>query len=489
MQSFNTTIGLSANASSAGQPVDFDGGLVSGCLVTNESGVSIQYTLDGAAWITVPSGSTAAAAVASNPSAFRLRKTTADSYPVPVGLRWTVYEALPSAALNSGIVGGVQVADLKYGARAQGVTNYAALRPFFQAMADARYSPQLISYAGDSTVFGLYADGTSTATDAATAPNSAPSQLAQILNSALGTTATFSINGADSRNAFVGGANSNSVGIGGLSRGITTGQSVTLSLPACGSIDIIYYENNGSGGGPVTGGFSYDFGAGAVTGSVAYASTIDSYKKVTISGTGSAGDLVVTGASANSAYICQVNCYTTGGVIVGRNGRSGFTSADLLGTGQGNTTNAAGQARLLKAFGMGSPSLVILQVGHNDCTLQATAGQMTTPAVYAANLSAIAAQIAPIPLLLVSQPDPSNSDAALTHKYRDYWAKARGLAVAGSNIAHLSIADFWGDFAAAKAAGYCSDGSGVHPLRKGYGSIAKILATTLSGADLYKTQL
>lgn len=87
-QSFNTTIGLSANASSAGQPVDFDAPYVSSVAIANNSGASIQYSLDaGATWATVATGVTARPTVTA-PAAFRLRKTAADSYPVQVGLSW-----------------------------------------------------------------------------------------------------------------------------------------------------------------------------------------------------------------------------------------------------------------------------------------------------------------------------------------------------------------------------------------------------------------
>lgn len=374
--------------------------------------------------------------------------------------------------------------------RVAGVTNYQALAPFFQAMGDVINSPVLIQYIGDSTVFGLFSDGTSTATDAAQAPNAAATVIPKLVNTQLGTAATFSINGTDSRATVSGGSVSASVGMGGARSISSTGPAtITFALPASGSIDIIYYESNGTAGTPTTGGFLYDFGTGAVTGSVVSAGTFDTYKKVTINGTGSAGNLVLTGTSANAAFICQVNTYTTGGVVVGRNGHSGWTLTDILGAGTNNGTNAVGQARLLKGISLGSPALVMLQIGHNDCSLQATAGQLTTPSVYAANIAAVAASLGSTPLLLVSEPDPNLSDSALTFKYRDYWATARGLAVPGSNIAHIAIADFWGSFATAKASGYCNDGSGVHPLRKGYGSIARLLQGVLSGPDVYRSQL
>lgn len=99
-QSFNTTIGLSANSSSAGQPVDFDAAVVSNVAITNTSGADVQYTLDGATWVTVANGATALPNVL-RPSSFRLRKSTGDSYPVAVAVSWRAGSAL--SALTSAV--------------------------------------------------------------------------------------------------------------------------------------------------------------------------------------------------------------------------------------------------------------------------------------------------------------------------------------------------------------------------------------------------
>lgn len=120
-QSINTTIGLAANATSTGQHVEWEGPFVSGVALTNNSGISIQYTLDGATWTTVASGATANPTV-SAPAAFRLRKTTADSYPVPVGLSWTATDNFidpANVAFTGGVIGGrsigqAQVSPLKF---------------------------------------------------------------------------------------------------------------------------------------------------------------------------------------------------------------------------------------------------------------------------------------------------------------------------------------------------------------------------------------
>jgi lysophospholipase L1-like esterase len=372
--------------------------------------------------------------------------------------------------------------------RQTGVTNFAALMPFFQKMADVQNSSVLIQCAGDSITYGLYSDGSSTPSDTNQAPYAMPAQLSKFMNSRIGMTATFSINADDDRNTFVGASQVQSVGLGGFCRQITNTQTITINLPACTTIEVIYYESNGTSGTPTSGSCSYNWGGGTVTGNITYAATFDTYKKATIAVTGTAQTLVLTGTTANPVYVAQVNCYTTGGVVVGRNGRGGWTTSDFLGTGGNFSTDVAGQARVLKGFGQGSTALNIVMLGFNDCALQATAGQLTTTTLYKSNLLQIANRDTTIPLLLVSEPDGPNSDASLTEKYRDYWAAARSLATIGSNIAHMSIGDFWGNYTTANANGY-NAGSSVHPSRKGYGSIANMLATVLSRADIYRTQL
>lgn len=89
MQSFETTIGVTANQTSAGQPVDFDGSVVSSVAITNNSGVSIQYSLGGGSWTTIANGAVDRPSVTS-PREFRIRKAVSDSYPVQVGMSWKV---------------------------------------------------------------------------------------------------------------------------------------------------------------------------------------------------------------------------------------------------------------------------------------------------------------------------------------------------------------------------------------------------------------
>lgn len=377
-----------------------------------------------------------------------------------------------------------------------GVTNLAALRPWFDAYADAQNTPVLIQGGTDSITFGLWSDGVGTATDAAAAPNSWPYQLARMLNARLGVPNTFSINGTDGRNTYSGSTATAGFGLAAKARNHVTGQTTTISLPACTAFDIIYYESNGStvdgNVTPTTGSATYNVdGAGAVA--ITYAGTVNTYKKVSVTGlANTAHSVVIAGTTANAFSLVQVNAHSGAGVIVGRSGTVGFTISEVLGESASNLQSAAAQARLLLAFSQGQPNLVVLLTGQNECTLQndATRGPQT-PTLWALRLQAVAGLLNSfgIPLLLVSEPDPNNSDAGLTFKYRDYWAAARSLAVSGSNIAHLSIADYWGNFSASKASGYQSDASGVHPLRRGYGSLATLMADVLARNPIYRGAL
>lgn len=87
MASYSTTIGLQANAGSPGQPVDFDEPYVTSCTITNNSGITIQYSTDGTNFTDILNTASASPTV-SAPALFRLRKSTSDSYPVAVQMDW-----------------------------------------------------------------------------------------------------------------------------------------------------------------------------------------------------------------------------------------------------------------------------------------------------------------------------------------------------------------------------------------------------------------
>jgi hypothetical protein len=92
-QSFDTFVGVTSNGSSPGQSVDFDGANATSVVLTNNSGISVQYATDITTFNTVTNGNSANIGTLSNPANFRIRKVASDSYPVQVQLAWTVPDA------------------------------------------------------------------------------------------------------------------------------------------------------------------------------------------------------------------------------------------------------------------------------------------------------------------------------------------------------------------------------------------------------------
>lgn len=92
-------IGVSANATSDGQVVDFDFDNVSSCSITNNSSTSIQFST-GSAWASVTSGSTVSVG-RFNGADFRIRHIESDSYPRSVSLEFEGSNGLTSANVQA----------------------------------------------------------------------------------------------------------------------------------------------------------------------------------------------------------------------------------------------------------------------------------------------------------------------------------------------------------------------------------------------------
>lgn len=103
-QNISTTMGVVADANSSGQAVDFDGLYVTNFVITNNSGVSIQYSPDGVTWTTMNNGATATPIVP-DASAFFLRKFSSGGGPAQVALSWRSRDSLDPG--NVAFTGGV----------------------------------------------------------------------------------------------------------------------------------------------------------------------------------------------------------------------------------------------------------------------------------------------------------------------------------------------------------------------------------------------
>lgn len=110
-QNFDTTLGVYADANSAGQPVDFDGAFVSNLTITNNSGLSVQYSADsGLTWTGLSAGGSASPSVPDS-TAFFIRKMASGGQPVPVRLTWRSRDSLdPSSVdIRGGVINGYPV--------------------------------------------------------------------------------------------------------------------------------------------------------------------------------------------------------------------------------------------------------------------------------------------------------------------------------------------------------------------------------------------
>lgn len=384
------------------------------------------------------------------------------------------------------------------------VTNPSGLARWRRALADADTIVPSINVAGHSIAFGQWSNDTGTETELIADANSFAGRLrtyiarlfsgneAGFKNPAMATSSTgFSITTSLAGCAgFAYFLNSNA----------TPGtNTVRFTLPVCTNYEIYYFETDGSQGGSATAGFRYiTDGSGtyatdlATTTAVAYAATIETIKKVSVTGlsnTTHTVDIYQTASSGN-VIVLGVRYYSANGVSVAKFGRPGWTCGDILGnsgaSGQNNCT-ALQQARILKGYSMSSPALVMLMIVRNDWVLQTT--QSCTPTVTSANLTLIinAVVASGACVLIVADPDdPVNVSAPASNGanlYASYKAAAKALATAGSNVTYVDVADMWSNYTVANAAGLMANAS-VHPGRKGHGDIGRALFKLLTQQNI-----
>lgn len=371
------------------------------------------------------------------------------------------------------------------------VTNPAGLARIRRAISDADYVVPHIAVVGHSIVFGQWSSNTGTETESVADSTSFAGRLRtnlarmffaneagfltpDMITSSTGFTQTTTLAGCAGFARYI---NANA----------TPGTNkVRFTLPICTNYEIYYFETNGSQGGSATAGFRYiTDGSGtyatdlASTTAVAYAASVESIKKITVTGLSNAThtvDIYQTASSGN-VIILGIRYYSASGVSVGKFGRPGWTSGDILGnsgaSGQNNAT-ALQQARILAGFNVASPALVILMVVRNDWVLQGTQG--CTPAVVSANIDLIinAVTTAGGCVLIIGEPDDpvnvSNPTQYGANRLADYKAVAKAKATAGSNVCYVDQGEVWSSYTKANAAGFMANSS-VHPSRKGHGDI------------------
>lgn len=364
-QSFSTTIGLSANAASAGQAVDFDRPFVRSVLITNNSGVPIQYTVDGSNWTTVANAESAGLG-SINPAAFRLRKTTSDSYPVPVNVSWRAADTESSSILDDGI----------------------SLLPYRKALAKVASGSRarLLIY-GDSTTVGAGA-GTSTANLSGARALNWPTRLAAALT-AVGIPAyNDSLVGDQNVSAFATYTNydprlslTNFSASSLLTLGRAAWRAATLGAnlaftPAMtfDRFDIITASTTG------TGSFTVNVDGGATLATVNTTSGGGNVvQKTTVSCTRGTHTINCTTTSATQVYIIAIIPYdsTVGGLDIIQAGWYGGKMVDFASSNdQWNCANS-------NILGQIAPDISIVQLTINDSTTE------TSPSSFASSLATV----------------------------------------------------------------------------------------------------
>lgn len=371
------------------------------------------------------------------------------------------------------------------------IVNPQGLERWKRAFSDAYASAACIYAVGDSTVFGVGADNTGSTLDSVAHDYSAAGVLRKLFASEFGDAEGGFIN--PTQDSFISGAanlgaQQYTVGLAGLARYGTNSPAATLTfnLPVCTAFSIVYYENNAADGGSTTGGFSYSVDGGAAV-NVNYAGAAQTYKAVGVSGlTKATHTVTITGISSNAFQICGIRYRGDGGVIVGRFGRPGYTTSDMLGIGTSNSGGIASpyiKQRLIKAYSMLSPHLAWVRLGINDWAQQISAGTM--PRVYADNLQLMIDQVsANGGCVLLESPNYSNAAQPAGGVTQDaYAAMCDELASSNAHVTHVRATDWFGTYAEALAANIMVDNS--HPNRIGYGMeanrIYRLLTSELIG--------
>lgn len=363
------------------------------------------------------------------------------------------------------------------------VTNADALRKYWRPKRGKGQvkggRPAVVLVAADSLGYGITSNGG--ANDTVVADWSWPQRMSAILNARLGTTEPQIFAGSDARLTLAGGA-ATTASVGLLGRAVAVqgaGHTVTTPSMTFTSLEVWYYESNGTSSDVDTGVFSVNIDAAGAT-SMTDASAFRTYKVYAPADVSAGSHSAVISRVSGANYIAGIMGYTKAnagsGIAVGRFTLPGSALSDHLGlAGVNAALTAPGQARLLAAYGaMGSPDLVIIGSAHNDATYYDTA-------TYSAYLDTIIAQIgSTIPVLLLAPPFPPAAQDTTSFGARiDYWEVMRAKALLYPNVAHARIGDMLISRALGDANSMYNDGTTVHMSPQGYASVAQFLASIL----------
>jgi hypothetical protein len=205
--------------------------------------------------------------------------------------------------------------------------------------------PAVVAMVGDSIVFGIQSNGSSTETTLPAADGTYPGDTdwckfaERIVNARLGKVCPDSWPANDARVTAV---RWRSVGVQrwvewALTKHHKYRAVVDLPASVCKRFEIGYFETTSASGDTATGNFTYNVDASGTV-AVNTASAFRTGKIATTPALSAAShSLVLAGANASPVYISHAIGYTDGGVAVLRFGRGGWTLGDSLGLQANNS--------------------------------------------------------------------------------------------------------------------------------------------------------
>ena len=362
-----------------------------------------------------------------------------------------------------------------------GVVNQLSskLGRWYRAVAQALDTPVTIDWGGDSTTFGYYSDNvTLNPSDTVADEMSTPGQLRRLCAQYYGARAGFIHSGQSAAVASGGNPLVLGFGLGAFGTAYNASGTVTVTVPACTSITVYCWNDDGStGGGVVNGSGSFTVNGGSAINTTLIAGT-NKYKAVTTTtglNAASTNTIVWTAPSGSYQGFVGISYDSGKGVNIGRWGRGGNTLADFMGHGANLAFNARTLPWLTAGWTMRTPNLVIIQFNINEAGLPTgtSVSQQTT------DLTNIIAAVRAAGGCVLLIGDNQYSAYATGHQ-ADFEAVMQSLADSTADVAYIPFATIIGAYATAFANGLMGESSNaIHPNRKGYGLLARFLMRLL----------
>jgi hypothetical protein len=233
---------------------------------------------------------------------------------------------------------------------------------FKKAILASAYTPARVNCFYDSITLGTGSDDVGgTPVDATLATAGYPGRLRAMLAAKFGTTPGGYIACNDGRTTVTGATVQSSLGpvmqtvrtadtpVNGGATSLAVGNTVSIPVPACTTIEILYFSSAGnaaSGGlSAASGTFSYAIDGGSATTVGADAVNQINYQVATVSGLAATTHTVLLTGVSNTSWPIGIRYHSGNGFVVSRFGWGGATLADMFGEGPATNFSAAGRQR------------------------------------------------------------------------------------------------------------------------------------------------